>query len=370
MSLYDEYYIVVFDESNKIKNLKAQVTKAACQINSTYKWELSATPIRNTPMELYSLMKVLDLAQFLFGRYYNYLQTYSITNFVPFLNRDVIVGYKNLDELKYKIAPLVVKHSKEDKEVVEQIGKSFEYMTKIINIQLTQSQLSVHNKLSEEIKRIVDEVKIAYGVDIESENFEVKPELVEYREKVLALYTLDRLVSNSVQCYRASSSKLKESLNLPISPEYHKSNKINEIVRIINDDVEENEKVVIYTTFKEFAGEIHRELTAQDYNCEIATGDNDAQAAFERFKSSNSAKVLVFTGVGKYGINLQEASHLIIADIPFTPSEVQQLIGRIVRIGQRSIPVVHYLVCSETVEKKIYNKLAEKNMVSKMVFGV
>ncbi|OLN85717.1 putative ATP-dependent helicase C23E6.02 [Colletotrichum chlorophyti] len=58
---YSMFYRVVLDESQQIKNQKAQASLAAASLQSEYRWCLSGTPMMNGVDELYSLYRFLKI---------------------------------------------------------------------------------------------------------------------------------------------------------------------------------------------------------------------------------------------------------------------------------------------------------------------
>lgn len=367
-----EFLVTIFDEANFVKNTRVKVSKAAYRITSLYKWELTATPIKNTPLEIYSLMKVHDLSSFLFGSEFDYIKRYATRTFIKFLNREITTGYKNLDELKLKINDVLVKRDKNDSDVIEQLGSAFNYIQKTLNMEFTPAQRKIHIIIQDEINTIVSNVKEAFNVDIDfysEDEGKNRPELKEYKEKVLALYTADRMLSCSVQCLIKSKSPIISNLLSSLSPDAgSSSNKIEEVLRIIEQDIDEDEKIILYTSFTRFAEEIAQALGKKNISYELASGDTNYTEAIERFKIGK-AQALIITSIGKYGLNLQMASKLVLCDIPFTPSEVEQIIGRVSRIGQKQVPVIYFLVSAGGVEAKIYDNLNKKKLISNMIFG-
>ena len=59
-----EFYYVILDESQNIKNLNAQVTQAVMLLQAKHRLALSGTPIENNLSELFSLFRFLNPAMF------------------------------------------------------------------------------------------------------------------------------------------------------------------------------------------------------------------------------------------------------------------------------------------------------------------
>ncbi|KAI2782111.1 SNF2 family N-terminal domain-containing protein [Daldinia loculata] len=55
------FYRVILDEAQYIKNHKAKVSKAVCDLQAKYRWCLTGTPMQNGPNELASLVRFLGI---------------------------------------------------------------------------------------------------------------------------------------------------------------------------------------------------------------------------------------------------------------------------------------------------------------------
>jgi SNF2 family DNA or RNA helicase len=76
---------------------------------------------------------------------------------------------------------------------------------------------------------------------------------------------------------------------------------------------------------------------------------------------SRTIQVLLCTDAASEGLNLQAAGALVNYDLPWNPSKVEQRIGRIDRIGQKSEQVlVVNLFLEHSVDERVYQALRER----------
>ncbi len=90
--------------------------------------------------------------------------------------------------------------------------------------------------------------------------------------------------------------------------------------------------------------------------------DDQVQAAVAAFRTG-TAKVLLLTDEGVTGLNLQYARHVVLFALPWDPVEVEQLLGRVDRLGNEEATakgeeqgrpiVVHVLVQRGTVDERV-----------------
>ena len=80
-----------------------------------------------------------------------------------------------------------------------------------------------------------------------------------------------------------------------------------------------------------------------------------AQQAFR-----DHAQIMVSTDAGGEGINLQFAHVVVNWDLPWSPSRLEQRIGRVDRIGQTHTVRAFNLVCEHSVEARVVEVLGQK----------
>jgi SNF2 family DNA or RNA helicase len=108
-----------------------------------------------------------------------------------------------------------------------------------------------------------------------------------------------------------------------------------------------DEKVIIFTQFVDTLFFLKKVIKKAypDFSINLFYGgiDKDEKAeAVKKFRSSNDFSVLLSTQVGGEGRNFQFCRMLINYDLPWNPMKLEQRIGRLDRIGQKSNKIYIY----------------------------
>jgi superfamily II DNA or RNA helicase len=94
----------------------------------------------------------------------------------------------------------------------------------------------------------------------------------------------------------------------------------------------------------------------------------ERREAQEMFRSG--ARVLVSTDAGGEGVNLQFAHVVINYDLPWSPTRIEQRIGRVDRIGQVHDVTAHNLVLESSIDARVLSVLQDKLAVILAELGV
>ncbi|MET0403461.1 MAG: helicase-related protein, partial [Cystobacter sp.] len=121
-------------------------------------------------------------------------------------------------------------------------------------------------------------------------------------------------------------------------------------------------KVLVFTesrdTLEALRAELGREGTeALAYHGDLPLVERDRQVA--RFRDPDGPLVLLCTEVGGEGRNFQFAHHLVHYDLPWSPSTVEQRIGRLDRIGQNHPVDIHVFDSQGTLAADVLTMLAD-----------
>jgi len=130
-------------------------------------------------------------------------------------------------------------------------------------------------------------------------------------------------------------------------------------------------KVIVFTFFKGTANYLVTRLKEHGIEALALTGDTPTDPdnperdqrvrTIRRFRDARDVRVLVATEVADEGLDLQFAHCMVNYDLPWNPMRIEQRIGRIDRIGQKS-PVVQIVNLSMpgTIEDRILELLFER----------
>jgi len=101
--------VIILDEAQRIKNWQSRTAHAVKRLRSPYAFVLTGTPIENRIDEIYSILQFLDPA--LLGPLFRFNR-----DFYELDDRGRPAGYKNLDELHRRLAPVLLRRRKQEVE--------------------------------------------------------------------------------------------------------------------------------------------------------------------------------------------------------------------------------------------------------------
>jgi superfamily II DNA or RNA helicase len=122
------------------------------------------------------------------------------------------------------------------------------------------------------------------------------------------------------------------------------------------------EKVVVFSYFRATLDYLRDRLNEDGIpSLCLKGGGDDKDEVIREFQEREGPLVLLSTEVGSEGIDLQFAWVMINYDMPWNPMKVEQRIGRIDRLGQKSPRIiVRNLVCADTIDARIYDRLFKR----------
>jgi superfamily II DNA or RNA helicase len=309
----EAFYYVILDESQNIKNLNSQVSKAVMLLNAEHRLALSGTPIENNLSELYALFRFLNPA--MFGSPEEFNRNYAI----PVQKND---DKDALHELKKKIYPFILRRLKRDvlKELPEKVEQT------------------LYVDMSDEQKIFYEQRRRFYYET-------VKAQIAQNGIQKSQFFILQAL-SELRQIASIPESKSENGI---ISP------KREVLVDQIRDLAINNHKVLVFANFLNALDCIAEDLEKDGIKYLMMTGaTRDRKILVEQFQEDDTFKVFLMTlKTGGIGLNLTAADYIFIFDPWWNKSAENQAIDRTHRIGQDKTVFAYKLITRGTIEEKI-----------------
>ncbi len=308
--------MICIDEVHKCNNKQSQQGHNVLKLKADYQVAATGTLITNNPVNCYMPLNWIDVDS---STLTNFKSQYC--EFGGFSGYEV-VGYKNLDVLREEVESCSIRRTLD--QVKDDMPKKF---TNVEYLELDPDHQKFYDAI---VKRVKEE---ADKIELNSNN-------------LLALTTRLR---QATACPGILTSN-------PIA-----STKIERCVEIVEELVEQDEKVVVMSNFKQPIYELQTKL--ERFHPLVNTGDiADDQIAHnvEEFQTNPDVKVFLGTHarVGT-GLTLNAAMYLICLDTPWTAASFDQSCDRIYRINNTRPAIITTLVAKDTIDERV-QELVEK----------
>ena len=314
-----KFEIIVLDESQNIKNINSQTTKAVLLLNAKKRIALSGTPIENNLLELYSLFRFLNPSMF------GTVQMFTNNYIVPIQKYS---DTSTIKELRKKIYPFLLRRVK--KEVLKDLPDKIE---KLIYVDMNDE----HRKYYEEKRK--------YFYSMLEKNNTVNGEVDKFFV-LQAINELRHIVSSPEINNRKIISSKKEVL-----------------MENIIEAIENGHKVLVFVNYLSSVERICESLKENKIKFLKMTGQTkDRQSLVDKFQNDSRYKAFVMTlKTGGVGLNLVSADTIFIYDPWWNKTVENQAIDRAYRLGQDKTVFAYKIIMKNTIEEKILKLQEMKN---------
>lgn len=317
--LEHKFDLLILDESQNIKNINSQTTKAVLLLNAKKRVALSGTPIENNLLELYSLFRFLNPE--MFGSVQRFTNSYILP----------IQKYSDtstIEELKKKIYPFLLRRVK--KEVLEDLPDKIE---KLVYVDMNDE----HRKFYEERRK--------YYYSLLEKNTSSQGNF----DKFFVLQAINELR------HIVSSPELETKKII--------SSKKEVLIENVIEAIENNHKVLVFVNYLSSIESICDSLKENKIKYLKMTGQTkDRQTLVDKFQNDSRYKVFVMTlKTGGVGLNLVSADTIFIYDPWWNTTVENQAIDRAYRLGQDKTVFAYKMIMRNTIEEKILKLQEIKN---------
>ena len=317
--LEQKFDLLVLDESQNIKNINSQTTKAVLLLNAKKRVALSGTPIENNLLELYSLFRFLNPEMF------GSVQEFTNDYIVPIQKYS---DTSTIEELRKKIYPFLLRRVK--KEVLADLPDKIEKL--------------VYVDMNDEHRRFYEERRKYYYSLLEKNtssqgNF----------DKFFVLQAINEL-RHIVSSPELESKKIVSS-------------KKEVLIENVIEAIENNHKVLVFVNYLSSIESICVSLKENKIKYLKMTGQTkDRQNLVDKFQNDSRYKVFVMTlKTGGVGLNLVSADTIFIYDPWWNTTVENQAIDRAYRLGQDKTVFAYKMIMRNTIEEKILKLQEMKN---------
>ena len=147
------------------------------------------------------------------------------------------------------------------------------------------------------------------------------------------------------------------------------SAKIERAYELCKEIIEEGNKVVIFSTFKQTVEELKNKL--KEFKPLIGTGDTKDELLskyIDDFQNNEENKIFIGTWQRcGTGLTLNKASYMIFIDTPWTDASFQQACDRIHRIGSKKPVFIYNLITTNTIDEKVLEIVEDKAALSDFI---
>jgi len=318
-----DWRLVILDEAQAIKNPSARQTKTVKDLKADARIALTGTPVENRLSDLWSLFDFLCPG--LLG---------SAARFKKFVKGLEDREHDRYAPLRNLVRPYVLRRLKTDKRIIADLPDKTEMKA---FCGLEKKQAAVYAKSVEELAAALE------GLDG-----------MKRRGLVLAYLMRFKQICNHPSQFLGDGE---------YDPAH--SGKFNRLGAICEEIASRQEKVLVFTQFREMTDPVASFLTdvfgREGLILHGGTAVKKRRKLIDTFQREDGPPFFVLSlKAGGTGLNLTAASHVVHFDRWWNPAVENQATDRAFRIGQHRNVVVHKFICRGTVEEKIDALIEEK----------
>jgi SNF2 family DNA or RNA helicase len=314
--------LIILDEGQRIKNWEAKTTRVIKGLRSRFALVLSGTPLENRLDELFSVVSFIDDRRL--GPGFRFFNRHRMVD-----DKGKILGYKHLDELRQRLAPVLLRRTRESVKL-----ELPERSTELVRIPPTAEQKEIHDAHMRTVGTIL-------------------------RKKFLTEMDLMRLRMALMMCRMAANSTF---LVTKENPAY--STKLERLAELFDDLQDEDDRKVVlfseWTTMLDLIEPLLNKRKLRFVRLDGSVPQKKRQELVHEFQTNPDCRYFITTNAGSVGLNLQAANTVINVDLPWNPAVLEQRISRAHRMGQTQSVQVFVLVTEQTLEESLLATLSSK----------
>lgn len=320
-----KWSMMIIDEAQNIKNPDTSQTQAVKQIKADTKIAMTGTPVENKLTELWSIFDFINRGYL--GSIRDFQKSYAIP----------IEKFKQsnrAEKLRLAISPFILRRLKTDKSIISDLPDKV-----VLNeyCYLTKTQAALYQSV---LDNLMSDISKLNGIN--------------RRGMIFKLITALKQICNHPYQYLKSGDISKDV-----------SGKAEQLVSITKQILENDEKTLIFTQYKEMGNILstilNDELGVNPLFFHGSLNRTQREDLIKDFQENKDSNVMILSlKAGGTGLNLTAATNVIHYDLWWNPAVEDQATDRTYRIGQDKNVMVHRFITLGTFEEKIDEMINNK----------
>ena len=321
--------LVILDEAQAVKNPATRQSRAVRKLPAHARIALTGTPVENRLGDLWALFDFLNPG--LLG---------SLKVFQSFVKRLQAREENPFAPLRRLVGPYILRRLKTDRDIITDLPEKTETAR---YCHLSRPQVKLYEQVVRAMKR---------EMEAESDGGIARRGVV-----LRSLLRLKQVCNHPSQLSGDGEYRPADS------------GKFLRLAEICEELAERQEKVLVFTQFREIIDPLAGHLAAIFGRAGLvlhgATGVGQRRVLVDRFQDDDGPPFFILSlKAGGTGLNLTAASHVVHFDRWWNPAVENQATDRAFRIGQRRNVLVHKFMTTGTVEERIDRMIAEKRKLA------
>jgi len=336
------YDLVIVDEAHHLKNRQTLNWKMVNELQKTFLLLLTATPVENNLEELYNLVTLLVPG---------HLKTRK-TFMEEFVSRSNPTDPQNREKLRQLLREVMLRNTRSVTQV--HLPPRFATTVKISpNPEEAEFYEAVNNFIYEQANTAQSQIsKTTLKMMLHALG----------SSHLAALRMLAKMLESTTGPTRTVIRRL-----IRAGEKIKLAAKTERILELITANPDKKLLFVNYVASLEYIAEILTQYNIRHVIFRGSMSAQEKQQAIDQFRENYP--LLLSTGVGGEGQNLQFCHTLINYDLPWNPMEIEQRIGRIHRIGQEHEVQIYNFCAEKSLEDYILEVLDRKINMFELVIG-